>query len=116
MLKNAYILPARRSARRIFSHAKIALATNLSLGLIILPVGSISAQITPSEPNTQGLIIPQDKLDVAFNVTPENQNNEQIPLSFLYISQGFSRFHPAIDFAAKYGTSIKTIAKGKVKE
>jgi len=69
--------------------------------------------------NTPSLIIPQEKLDVAFNVATNNtkdNNKIELPLEFNYMSQGFSSFHPAIDLATKYGTSIKPIKAGVVKE
>jgi murein DD-endopeptidase MepM/ murein hydrolase activator NlpD len=116
MLKNIHILPASRSAKRLLSRAKIALAANLSLGLIIFPTNNVSAEVALNQANTQSLIIPQEKLDTAFNVAADNQIKIQTPLSFFYISQGYSSFHPALDFAAKYATAVRPIAKGVVTE
>lgn len=112
MLKNTYILPKEFSVKRLVSYVKTALVGNLALGLIVLPTGTLANASIPEG----NLIIPQEKLDIAFNVTPKDTDKIQIPLSFFYISQGFNKFHPAIDFAAKYGNTINPVKEGRIIE
>ncbi len=85
--------------------AKRLLASNLALALVAMP-GSLA--------------IPQNKLDGAFNIPDTviaiSVPKIQIPVEFIYMSQGFSSFHPGIDLAGKYGTPIKPVEAGVVIE
>lgn len=92
---------------------KKTLVTNFALGLIALPTTTISQ----SEPQPS-LIIPEAQLNVAFDVqTNKIASNEpkiQIPIEFIYMSQGFTAFHPGVDLATKFGTPIKPVMAGTV--
>ncbi len=48
--------------------------------------------------------------------TLTTEKSVQDPLEYLKINQGFSYFHPGIDFGAPIGESIKSIKPGKVVE
>ncbi len=130
MIKIPYILPNRRSAKRLSRYAKSILASNLSLAIIALPALPAGLPISTSMPEevevvaetavsaTSNLIISEEKLNMAFNIQDQSENvvKTQIPLVYTYMSQGYRSYHPGIDLAAKYGTSIKPFQGGTVKE
>jgi murein DD-endopeptidase MepM/ murein hydrolase activator NlpD len=110
MLKHAHILP-KFTRKGVLDYAKTALASNLALGLIVIPTAS-----NPISEPQNSLMIPEQTLASSFNIpnsTPDTKTI-QIPLVYTYISQGFSSYHPAIDMAAKYGTAVFPVKAGTV--
>lgn len=95
-------------------YAKGVVASNMALALIAMPVAQTSYINDQST-----MIIPEVKLDTTFNVNEQEIQSPppiQIPVDYIYMSQGFHAFHPGIDLATKYGTSIKPIEDGTVIE
>jgi murein DD-endopeptidase MepM/ murein hydrolase activator NlpD len=106
MLRKFHILPQNFPLKRVASYVKKLLSANVALGLIMIPGGVQT-----------NLIIPQQKLDISFNIASTvDQNKIQIPIIFHYMSQGFHFYHPGIDLATDFGTQIKPIKAGVVEE
>lgn len=86
-----------------------------------LPLNVLQPSLIFPQGQAQALLIPENKLDVAFNIQASSsiKSNEaeiQIPIKFIYMSQGFHTFHPGIDLATDYGTKILPIETGIVEE
>ncbi|CAN5283493.1 hypothetical protein BH10PAT1_BH10PAT1_3610 [soil metagenome] len=99
--------------------------TYVAMSLIALPITPINipapVEATVTVQNTiaaqsQSLLISQAQLNIAFNVQDNTKNSsiKQIPIDFIYMSQGFSAFHPGVDLATKFGTQILPFEAGIV--
>jgi len=93
----------------------------VTFAIASLPLSTLRGTVYTNQ-TEPSLIIPEDKLDVAFDIKNTSNNSSvnvpkiQIPIEFTYMSQGFHIFHPGIDLASEYGTSIKPIMAGTVEE
>ena len=100
------------------SHKKVKtfLGGNLAFALIATSSGFPSNYVN----SQSSLIIPEEKLDISFNIpsplNTETQSGIQIPIDYIYMSQGFHIFHPGIDLASKFGNPVKPIMSGTVEE
>ncbi len=60
------------------------------------------------------LIIPQESLNQSFDI--KTVPAVQVPVEFVYMSQGFSMFHPGVDLAGHIGSPVKPVMAGVVSD
>lgn len=95
-----------KSARRIMATNFAAFAVITSF-LPFNQASSVNAFESSSQPE-QVVIEPQNTL--------ETQKGTQFPLSRVKINQGFSFFHPGIDFGTEIGDPVKPVKSGEIVE
>jgi len=96
-----------RFFRHIFEHRKInrALAGGISLAVIATsyfpPANSVSAQGT-------------EETTIEAEVSLATEKSVQYPVSPVKVTQGYTFYHPGVDFDGLTGDTIKSIKPGKV--
>lgn len=113
MLKNIIKSLKRLPIKGKAEYVKKLLASNAAFMAIMLPTSNSSVEVSSTS-----LMIPQEQLNNSFKVEI-NQTEDpaiQVPMSYIYMSQGFTSYHPAIDLAADPKTPIKPILPGTVIE
>jgi murein DD-endopeptidase MepM/ murein hydrolase activator NlpD len=125
MLKSFKKLLHRSPLKGKAKYVKKLFASNIAFIAIALPaVPSLpnidipdipNSDVSFSAPSQANLIIPQSQLDKSFNIANKpDETTIQIPIDYIYMSQGYSTFHPAIDLATDNKTPIKPIKAGTV--
>jgi len=95
-----------KSSRRIMA-ANFATFAVISSFLPFNQVSDVSAFESSSPP---------DQVIIETQNTLETQKGTQFPLSQVKINQGYSYFHPGIDFGAEIGDPIEPVKSGEVIE
>lgn len=99
-----------RFFRRLFEAKSVKRLVGTNLAVMLVLGSFVPAQNDQIQP--EATVIPEAEVTLS-TVT---ERVIQYPVQEGYISQGYSIFHPALDFAAPYGTEIKPIKNGVVED
>lgn len=94
--------------RPIFAHKRV----NFGIGVVMAGLALIMGGVGPLPENAGGkfelMVVPEAEVSV---VTTESA---QVPVEKYRVSQGYHRFHPGVDLAAKIGEPVKPVSTGVV--
>jgi murein DD-endopeptidase MepM/ murein hydrolase activator NlpD len=99
-----------RFFRHIFEHKHIKKILGANFALLIAANSFAPAAVSGNESPTPLPVVSANE------ITLKTVPGAQLPVAFLKINQGFSFFHPGVDFEGKTGDPIKPVMPGVVQE
>ena len=114
--------PLSKLLRPCFEYRQVRMVFGASIVALLVVAGITGGSASAAFPSGADADIESDSTEVISvveapkNVVVKTERRFQIPVRLIGVSQGFHSYHPGVDLRAEYGSDIRSIAEGVVKD